>query len=100
MAGTLERPEGTLEAQDSPDAPKISKRYPNALAGRFNVQAVALSESLLGLRSGKNTAMDYLVAQGRMPPIVDALNANDPCPVRDPRRSGSRSPDPRLTTRA
>ncbi|MGB2717343.1 MAG: hypothetical protein WBC51_24385 [Vicinamibacterales bacterium] len=49
-------PTALLEAQGSPLRSEDQQALSNALAGRFNVQAIALSESLLGLRSGKNTA--------------------------------------------
>ena len=49
-------PKALLEAQGSPLRSEDQQALSSALAGRFNVQAIALSESLLGLRSGKNTA--------------------------------------------
>jgi hypothetical protein len=49
-------PKALLEAQGSPLHAEDQQALSNALAGRFNVEASTLSESLLGLRSGKNTA--------------------------------------------
>lgn len=58
-AGWLERwsdPKALLQAKDSPLHREDQEALSNALAGRLDVEAIALSESLLGLRSGKNTA--------------------------------------------
>jgi hypothetical protein len=49
-------PKALLEAQGSPLRSDEQQALSNALAGRLNVQAIALSEALLGLRSVKNTA--------------------------------------------
>jgi hypothetical protein len=47
-------PKTLLEAQGSPLHAEDQQALSNALAGRVNLAAIALSESLLGLRSGKN----------------------------------------------
>jgi hypothetical protein len=49
-------PKAILQPQGSPLRPEDQQALSNALAGRFKVETIALSESLLGLRSGKNTA--------------------------------------------
>jgi hypothetical protein len=46
-------PNALLEAQGSPLHPDDQQALSNALAKRFNAEAIALSESLLGLRRGK-----------------------------------------------
>jgi hypothetical protein len=48
-------PKELLTAKDTPLHPEDREALSNALSGRLNVRAIALSESLLGLRSGKNT---------------------------------------------
>jgi hypothetical protein len=47
-------PKTLLAAPDSPLHAEDQQALSNALAGRSNLAAIALSESLLGLRSGKN----------------------------------------------
>lgn len=49
-------PKELLAAKDTPLHPEDREALSNALAGRLNVQAIALSESLLGLRNGQKTA--------------------------------------------
>jgi hypothetical protein len=46
-------PKALLEAKGSPLRPENRQALSHALAGQLNVEALALSESLLGLRSGK-----------------------------------------------
>jgi hypothetical protein len=47
-------PKTLLAEQDSPLHAEDQQALSNALAGRSNLAAIALSESLLGLRSGRN----------------------------------------------
>lgn len=49
-------PKELLAAKDTPLHPEEREALSDAIARRFNIQAIALSESLLGLRSGQNTA--------------------------------------------
>ena len=49
-------PKALLEAKDSPLHSADRQALSNALAGQLNPEAIAHSQSLLGLRSGKNTA--------------------------------------------
>ena len=49
-------PKALLAAKDTPLHPEDREALSNALSGRLNVQAIGLSESLLGLRSGKTSA--------------------------------------------
>lgn len=45
-------PRALLKSHGSPLSPEDQRAVSNALAGRFNADAIALSESLLALRSG------------------------------------------------
>jgi hypothetical protein len=66
-------PKALLEAQDSPLRSEDQQALSNALAGRFNVQAIALSESLLGTAKrqehGDVNANNGKLLEGSLRPI-------------------------------